>query len=46
MAIAPTGAIFKTLTFDGVDSDDYGIYITGEAVFNAPTRDVNMITIP
>ena len=46
MAIAPTGAIFKTLTFDSVLSSTYGIYITGEAVFNAPTRDVNMITIP
>lgn len=46
MAITPTGAIFKTLTFDGIQSDTYGIYITGEAVFNAPARDVNMITIP
>jgi len=46
MAITPTGAIFKTLTFDGVQSDTYGVYISGEAVFNAPTRDVNMITIP
>lgn len=46
MAIAPTGAIFKTLTFDSVLSSTYCIYITGEAVFNAPTRDVNMITIP
>lgn len=41
-----TGDIFKSLTFDGVDIRDYGVYITGEAVFNAPTRDVNMITIP
>ena len=46
MAIAETGDIFKALTFDGVSSRDYGVYITGEAVFNAPERDVEMITIP
>lgn len=41
-----TGAIFKTLTFDGVNSGNYGVYITGAAVFNAPTRRVNLIEIP
>lgn len=46
MGVAPTGAIFKGLTFDGESSKDYGIYITGSAVFNAPARDVEMITIP
>lgn len=46
MAVAPTGAIYKTLTFDGVSSADFGVYITGEAVFNAPQRDVEMVTIP
>lgn len=46
MAIAPTGAIYKSLSFDGEDSRDYGVYITGEAVYNAPERDVEMITIP
>lgn len=46
MAIAPTGAIFKTLEFDGENSGNYGVYISGEAVFNAPERDVEMITIP
>lgn len=46
MAIAPTGAIFKSLIFDGEDSRNYGIYITGEAVFNAPTRDAEAIVIP
>jgi len=39
-------AIFKALTFDGVNSLDYGIYITGEAVYNAPERAVEMINIP
>lgn len=46
MGVAPTGAIFKGLTFDGESSKDYGIYITGSAVFNAPARDVEMVTIP
>lgn len=41
-----TGNIFKGLVFDGVDSTQYGVYITGEAVYNAPTRDVEMIEIP
>jgi len=39
-------AIFKSLTINGVNSLDYGIYITGEAVYNAPERAVEMITIP
>ena len=39
-------AIFKALTFDGVNSLSYGIYITGEAVYNAPERAVEMVTIP
>ena len=41
-----TGTIFKGLTFDGVDSTQYGVYITGEAAYNAPMRDVEMIEIP
>ena len=44
--MAVTGAIFKSLTFNGESSRNYGIYITGEGVYNAPTRDVEMITIP
>lgn len=46
MAVIETGAIFKSLRFDGIDSRDFGVYITGEAVYNAPERDVEMITIP
>lgn len=46
MAVAPTGAIYKTLTFDGASSASFGVYITGEAVFNAPEREVEMITVP
>lgn len=44
--VANTGAMFKTFTFDNENSRNYGVYITGEAVFNAPDRDVEMITIP
>lgn len=39
-------AIFNSLTFDGVNSLDYGIYITGEAVYNAPARAVEMVSVP
>ena len=46
MAIAPTGDIFKSLEFDGESSKSYGVYITGEAVYNAPEKDVEMISIP
>lgn len=46
MAIAPTGAIYKALSFDNTSSRNYGVYITGEAVYNAPERDVEMIGIP
>ena len=48
MAIKPTpnDNLYKGLVFDGVDSRDYGIYITGDAVFNSPERDVEMIEIP
>lgn len=46
MAIAQTGAIYKALNFDGQSSRNYGVYITGEAVYNAPERAVEMISIP
>ena len=42
MGIAP----YKTFTFDGKSSADYGVYITGQGVFNAPKRAVEMIEIP
>lgn len=41
-----TGALFNSLKFGEVDSADYGIYIDGEGVFNAPARDVEMISVP
>ena len=39
-------AVFNSLTFDGENSLDYGIYITGEGVYDAPGRAVEMVTIP
>lgn len=42
MGIAP----YKTFIFDGESSIGYGVYLTGEGVFNAPERAVEMITIP
>lgn len=44
--MAVTGAIFEKLIFGGVDSSLYGIYITGEAVYNAPKRAVEMVSVP
>lgn len=41
-----TGDIFNSLTFGGVNSADYGIYITGEAVYNAPERATEFISVP
>ena len=34
------------IVFGNVDSSTYGIYISGEGVFNAPKREVEMIEIP
>lgn len=38
--------LMNGLTFGGINSLDYGIYISGEAVFNAPEREVEMLQIP
>ena len=46
MGVIPVGDIYKSLTFDGQTSKSFNVYITGEGVFNAPERDVEMITIP
>ena len=34
------------LTFGGLDSRDFGVYISGSGVFNAPERQYEMIEIP
>lgn len=46
MAVNQTGAAFKSLTFDNKTSREFGVYITGEAVYNAPEREVEMLSIP
>lgn len=46
MGVITTPNIYKALTFDGASSRTYGVYITGEAVYNAPERAVEMISIP
>ena len=46
MAVNQTGAIYKAMTIDGASSRTYGVYITGQAVYNAPQREVEMISIP
>lgn len=33
-------------TLDGVDSRDFGVYISGQGTFSAPGRDYNMIPVP
>ena len=45
MGVNPTPSNFKTFTFDGQNSRSYGVYITGEGVFNAPERAIEMISI-
>lgn len=36
----------RTLTFNGVNSAAYGIFISGEGSFDAPARDRSSLTIP
>ena len=36
----------NNLIFGGVDTKNYGVVIDGEAVFDAPERDVEVVTIP
>ena len=35
-----------SLTFGTINSADYGIYISGEGVFDAPVRDVEVVEVP
>lgn len=46
MGVITTPNFYKSLTFDGTSSRTYGVFITGEAVYNAPERAVEMISIP
>lgn len=38
--------IRNTFTFDTVNSEDYGVFISGDAVFDAPAKEYEMIPIP
>ena len=46
MGINPTPTNHRAFTFDGKSTREFGVYITGEGVFNAPERAVEMISIP
>lgn len=46
MAITPVNANYKGFIFDSQNSRTYGVYITEPAVFGAPQRDVEMISVP
>lgn len=46
MGVNPTPTNYKALTFGGSCSRNYGVYITGEGVFNAPERAIEMVSIP
>ena len=39
-------AMTNSVTFGGIDSATYGIYISGEGIFNAPARSVEMVAVP
>lgn len=39
-------ALFKTFTLDGENSADYGLYISGDAVYDAPERNLELVDIP
>ena len=38
--------LLNHLTYDGVDSSSFGVFISGEGVFDAPARRGEMISIP
>lgn len=46
MALNTTASNFKGFTFDTYNSKNYGVYLTGAGVYNAPVRAVEMVSIP
>ena len=44
--MAIMGVQRQSITFGGVDSADFGIYISGEGAFDAPKRAVELVDIP
>lgn len=39
-------SVFKSLQFDDINTLDKGVYISGVGAYNAPERDVELISIP
>lgn len=46
MAINPVPAHYPGFVFDGENSRNYGVYITGVDIYGAPERDTELVTIP
>lgn len=44
--MAVMGIMRHSIIFGGVNSADYGIYIGGEGTFDAPSREVEMVSVP
>lgn len=38
--------MFKSLRFDGISTQGFGVYISGSAVHDSPERDIELIEIP
>lgn len=46
MGVVGVTGLFNSLQFGNVNSADYGVFITGEAVYNAPERAVEFVEVP
>lgn len=46
MGVTSVTGLFNSLQFGNVNSADYGVFITGEAVYNAPERAVEFVDVP
>lgn len=44
--MAMMNTMLQSLSFGGVNSADYGIYISGEGTFDAPKRSVELVSVP
>ena len=36
----------KTFTFDGVNSERFGLWISGAGTYDTPERDVALVSVP
>ena len=39
-------ALFNSFTFGDVNSEDYGVYISGDSVYDSPARSVDLVQVP